>query len=92
MQVLRGLRGATSDPAERLRMAHHLAQVTPSLGLRPEDISLQDVTDRGVAGHLGNVAGLHQALEAAAQPRYVAPLQDANLSPKGEARYLGPAE
>jgi hypothetical protein len=92
MQVLRGLQGATSDPVERLRMAHHLAQVTPGLGLRPEDVGLNDVTDRGVAGHMANVAGLRRALEAASRPRYVAPLHQANLALQGGARYLGPAD
>ena len=91
-EVLRGLQRATPDPAERLRMARHLARVTPGLGLRPEDISLRDVTDRAVAGHIANVSGLRQALAAAAQPRYVAPLQETDLNPQGGARYLGPAD
>jgi hypothetical protein len=91
-EVLRGLSGATPDPAERLRMARHLAQVTPGLGLRPEDISLRDVTDRGAAAHIANVTALRQALEAVSQPRYVAPLHDTNPSPQGGARYLGPAD
>lgn len=91
-EVLRGLQGATRDPAERLRMARHLTQVTPGLGLRPEDIGLQDVTDRGVAGHIASVAGLRRALEAAAQPRYVAALHESNLTPQGGARYVGPAD
>ncbi|MDB5483468.1 MAG: hypothetical protein JWO83_4521 [Caulobacteraceae bacterium] len=90
-EVLRGLQGATPDPAERLRMARHLAQVTPGLGLRPEDISLRDVTDTGVAGHIASVTGLRQALAAAAQPRYVGPLHEANPSTQGGVRYLGPA-
>ena len=90
-EVLRGLLGATTDPAERMRMARHLARVTPGLGLRPEDIRLQDVTDRGVAAHITNVTALRQALEAASHPRYVAPLHETNLSPQGGARYLGPA-
>jgi len=91
-EVLRGLQAAAPDPAERLRMARHLARVTPGLGLRPEDISLGDVTDRGVAGHIANVSGLRQALAAAAQPRYVAPLHETNLTPQGGARYVGPAD
>lgn len=91
-EVLRGLQAATSDPAERLRMARHLARVTPGLGLRPEDIGLRDVTDTGVAGHIANVSGLRQALAAAAQPRYVAPLHEPNLTPQGGARYLGPVD
>ena len=90
--VLRGLFAATHDPGERLRMARHLAQVTPALGLRPEDISLEDVTDRGVAGHIANVTALREALEAASRPRYVAPLQPTNPNPQGGARYLGPAD
>jgi hypothetical protein len=91
-EVLRGLQAATPDPAERLRMARHLAQVTPGLGLDPENISVRDVTDTGVAGHLASVTGLRQALAAAARPRYVAPLRDGHLNPtKGGARYLGPA-
>ena len=91
-EVLRGLQGATPDPAERLRMARHLARATPGLGLRPEDISLRDITDRGVAGHIANVSGLRQALTAAAQPRYVAPLHETDLTPQGGARYVGPAD
>src|ERR1700677_3013259 len=55
-QVLLGLRGATSDPAERLRMARHLAGVTPGLGVRPGDISFPDITDAGIAGHIARVA------------------------------------
>ena len=91
MEVLRGLQGASPDPAERLRMAHHMARVTPGLGLRPEDISLRDVTDTGVAGHIASVSGLRQALTAAGQPRYVGPLHEANPSTQGGVRYLGPA-
>jgi len=91
-EVLRGLQGASPDPAERLRMARHMAQVTPGLGVRPEHVNLQDVTDRGVAAHLANIAGLRQALQAAAQPRYVAPLHDHDLSSQGGVRYLGPAD
>lgn len=90
--VLRGLQGATADPGERLRMARHLARVTPGLGLRPENISLSDVTDTGVAGHIARVAGLRQALMAAAQPRYVGPLHETTPSTQGGARYLGPAD
>ena len=90
-EVLRGLQGATPDPAERLRMAHHLARVTPGLGLRPEDINARDVTDTGVAGHIANVAALRRALSAAAQPRYVGALHEANPSTQGGVRYLGPA-
>jgi hypothetical protein len=90
-EVLRGLQGASPDPAERLRMARHMAQVTPGLGVRPEHVNLQDVTDRGVAAHLAAIAGLRQALEAAAQPRYVAPLHDHDLN-QGGVRYLGPAD
>jgi len=92
-EVLRGLQGATPDPVERLRMARHLARVTPGLGLRPGDISLGDVTDRGVAGHIAGVTGLRQALEAAAQPRYLGPLHETRQSTtEGGARYIGPAE
>jgi hypothetical protein len=93
-QVLRGLLGATPDPAERLRMARHLAWVTPGLGLRAEHIGPRDVTNAGLAGHLSSVAGLRQALAAAAQPHYVAPLHDPNVnsnSSKGGVRYVGPA-
>ncbi len=90
-EVLRGLQGATSDPAERLRMARHLAQVTPAVGLRPEDISLPDVTDTGVAGHIASVTSLRQALATAGQPRYVGPLHEPNATTQGGVRYLGPA-
>ena len=90
-EVLRGLQGASPDPAERLRMARHLAQVTPGLGLRPENISVHDVTDAGVAAHIASVTGLRQALAAAGQPRHVGPLQEANPSTQGGVRYLGPA-
>jgi hypothetical protein len=90
--ILRALQGATPDPAERLRMARHLARVTPGLGLRPEDISLHDVTDAGVAGHIANVTGLRHALALAAEPRYVAPLHELDPNPEGGARYIGPAD
>jgi hypothetical protein len=92
-EVLRGLQGATSDPVERLRMARHLARVTPGLGLRPRDITGDDVTDAGLTGHIASIADLRQALEFAARPRYVAPLRDGHVNPtQGGVRYLGPAD
>jgi len=95
-QVLLGLRGATSDPVERLRMAQHLARATPGLRLRPGDVGLKDVTDRGLAGHLARltVLGRHIASQSDASPtpsRYVGPLRQAASAPQGGARYIGPA-
>lgn len=90
--ILRALQGATPDPAERLRMARHLARVTPGLGVRPEDIGLHDVTDAGVSGHIAHVTGLRHALVLAAEPRYVAPLHEAEPNLEGGARYIGPAD
>ena len=97
-QVMVGLRGATADPVERLRMAHHLAQMTPGIGLEPASIGPHDVTDPGLMGHLTRLAALGRHIAGQSDPspspapsRYIGPLRQANSSIQGGVRYIGPA-
>jgi hypothetical protein len=85
--VLHGLQLATPDPRERLRMARHLAAATPSLGIAPAAISLGDVTDQGIAGHLAATLAAQGQIAPPGAPRYLGAL-DAPPSPSPGA---GPA-
>lgn len=49
--VYLGLQHFSTDPAERLRAAQHIAQTNPALGIDPTKITLDDVTDRGLQMH-----------------------------------------
>jgi len=89
-RLLRGLLGAASDPAERLRMARHLAGTTPAIGLRPEAIAPHDVTDEGLAGHIAAVSALRRRLADAAPPRHLGALRQTPSANQGGARHLGP--
>lgn len=90
-RLLRGLLGAAADPAERLRMARHLARATPALGLRPEAIAPHDVTDEGLAGHIAAVSALRRRLAGPAPPRHLGPLRLVSSANQGGARRTGPA-
>jgi hypothetical protein len=57
--ALHGLQMSTSDPSERLRIAQHVA---PALGIDPAKVTLDDVTDAGIAAHMTTVMALERQL------------------------------
>jgi hypothetical protein len=61
--MLQGLRASTADPQQRLRMAQHVAATAPSLGIPPGKITINDVTDQGIAGHLATVISLQRQIQ-----------------------------
>ncbi len=60
--MLAGLRGASTDPMQRLAMARHIAARNPSLGIAPSAVSPADVTDAGLEGHLVKILALRGLL------------------------------
>jgi hypothetical protein len=57
-QIAQAIRGQTNDPVERARMAQHIAQIHPEMGIDPGMLTPQAMSD-------ANIAALHQlAVEA----------------------------
>lgn len=57
-QIAQAIRGQTRDPVERARMAQHIAQMHPEMGIDPGMLTPQSMSD-------ANIAALHQlAIEA----------------------------
>jgi hypothetical protein len=63
--ILNGLKLQTTDPAERLAMARHLAGLHPEFGIDPNTITTDDVSDQGLARHVATALGLKGQLEDA---------------------------
>jgi hypothetical protein len=63
--ILNGLKLQTTDPAERLAMARHLAGLHPEFGIEPNAITADDVSDQGLARHVAMALGLKGQLEDA---------------------------
>ena len=59
-QVLQALRGATSDPAQRLAMAQHTARQHPEFGLSEADVAAADLSDQGIERQIAQLAPLAQ--------------------------------
>ena len=59
--VLNGLGGASPNPNVRLSMAQHLAATTGLMD--PAKITLDDVTDQGIAAHIASVNSIERALQ-----------------------------
>jgi hypothetical protein len=58
-QIAQAIRGQTNDPVERARMAQHIAQTHPEMGIDPGMLTPQAMSDE-------NIAALHElAIEAA---------------------------
>ncbi|HEX4741972.1 MAG TPA: hypothetical protein VH353_11630 [Caulobacteraceae bacterium] len=58
-QIAQAIRGQTNDPVERARMAQHIAQMHPEMGIDPGVLTPQAMSDE-------NIAALHElAVEAA---------------------------
>lgn len=57
-QIAQAIRGQTNDPVERARMAQHIAQMHPEMGIDPGMLTPQAMND-------ANIAALHElAVEA----------------------------
>jgi hypothetical protein len=52
-RIAQAIRGQTSDPVERARMAQHIAQMHPEMGVDPGMLTPQAMTD-------ANIAALHE--------------------------------
>lgn len=70
--VLHGIQGASQDPAERLRMAQHVVTQHPEFGIQPESLTMEDVTDQGIASHVASAMTVQEML-AQSKPVSVAP-------------------
>jgi hypothetical protein len=58
-QIAQAIRGQTNDPVERARMAQHISQMHPEMGIDPGMLTPQAMSD-------ANIAALHElAIEAA---------------------------
>lgn len=70
--ILLGARHATADVNERLAIAQHVASLHPEFGIKPEQITLQDMSDAGIDTHLAAVRTLDDVI-AQHKPVAVAP-------------------
>ncbi|HEY2051210.1 MAG TPA: hypothetical protein VGH03_17865 [Caulobacteraceae bacterium] len=78
-QIAQAIRGQTNDPVERARMAQHIAQIHPEMGIDPGMLTPQAMSD-------ANIAALHQlAVEATLKVAL------ANLHARAGAHAVGPS-
>lgn len=69
-RLLHGIAGL--PPEQRLSAAQHLAQFHPELGIKPEDLTADDVSDQGIANHISVAEAIYRA--AHPQESYTIPM------------------
>ena len=90
--ALEGLRTASPDPLERLRMARHMVLTLPGFDLPPHHLTAEHVSDAALAAHIAGVITLARQLAPTGTPRHLGSLEPAHPQQQGGARYVGPAD